>query len=85
MAEKAVRTGRRVELEPMNPNERRVVHLALQEDNRVETLSKGRRPTAGLLSAAGEIPAIVKNIKPGLPGFSFKGILLGGKNSPRFF
>ncbi len=44
MAEKAVRTGRRVELEPMNPNERRVVHLALQEDNRVETLSKGEEP-----------------------------------------
>lgn len=44
MAEKAVRTGRRVELEPMNPNERRMVHLALQEDKRVDTQSKGEEP-----------------------------------------
>lgn len=44
MAEKAVRSGRRVELEPMNPHERRVVHLALQEDRRVDTVSHGEEP-----------------------------------------
>lgn len=44
MAEKAVRTGRRVELEPMNPHERRIVHISLQEDNRVETISRGEEP-----------------------------------------
>ena len=44
MAEKAVRTGRRVELEPMNPNERRVVHLALQDDRRVDSSSRGEEP-----------------------------------------
>ena len=44
MAEKAVRTGRRIELEPMNPHERRVVHLALQEDKRVDTISHGEEP-----------------------------------------
>ncbi len=44
MADKAVRTGRRVELEPMNPHERRIVHLALQNDSRVETLSRGDEP-----------------------------------------
>lgn len=44
MADKSVRTGRRVELEPMSPQERRVVHLALQEDSRVETLSRGEEP-----------------------------------------
>ena len=44
MADKSVRTGRRVELEPMSPHERRVVHLALQEDSRVETLSRGEEP-----------------------------------------
>ena len=44
MAEKAVRTERRVELEPMNPHERRVVHIALQNDKRVETLSRGEEP-----------------------------------------
>ena len=44
MAEKAVRSGRRVELEPMNPHERRVVHIALQEDKRVDTVSHGEEP-----------------------------------------
>ena len=44
MAEKAVRTGRRVELEPMNPHERRIVHISLQGDNRVETISRGEEP-----------------------------------------
>jgi spoIIIJ-associated protein len=44
MAEKAVRSGRRVELEPMNPHERRIVHMALQNDKRVDTLSQGEEP-----------------------------------------
>ncbi|MBO7668373.1 MAG: KH domain-containing protein, partial [Firmicutes bacterium] len=44
MAEKAVRSGRRVELEPMNPHERRVVYSALQEDKRVDTVSHGEEP-----------------------------------------
>ena len=44
MAEKAVHSGRRVELEPMNPHERRVVHIALQEDKRVDTVSHGEEP-----------------------------------------
>jgi len=44
MAEKAIRTGRRVELEPMNPHERRIVHISLQGDNRVETISRGEEP-----------------------------------------
>ena len=44
MAEKAVRTGRRVELEPMNPHERRIVHIALQNDKRVDTASQGEEP-----------------------------------------
>ncbi|MDO4582389.1 MAG: RNA-binding cell elongation regulator Jag/EloR [Bacillota bacterium] len=44
MAEKAVKNGRRVELEPMNPHERRIVHIALQNDRRVETSSHGEEP-----------------------------------------
>jgi len=44
MADKAVKTGRRVELEPMNPHERRVVHIALQNDRRVDTVSHGEEP-----------------------------------------
>jgi len=44
MADQAVRSGRRLELEPMNPHERRIVHLALQDDKRVDTLSRGEEP-----------------------------------------
>lgn len=44
MADKAVKSGRRVELEPMNPHERRIVHIALQNDRRVETASHGEEP-----------------------------------------
>ena len=42
--DRAVRSGRRVELEPMNPHERRIVHIALQNDKRVETASHGEEP-----------------------------------------
>lgn len=43
LAEQAVRTNRRVVLEPMPPNERRIVHLTLRDDPRVTTESIGER------------------------------------------
>ena len=44
MADKVAKTGRYMKLEPMNPSERRVIHTALQDDERVTTLSKGTEP-----------------------------------------
>ncbi|MDE6059786.1 MAG: protein jag [Clostridia bacterium] len=44
LAAKAVRTGRRVRLEPMNPYERRIIHAALAESEEVFTKSEGREP-----------------------------------------
>lgn len=44
IAGKVVRTGKRVVLEPMNPYERRVLHAALQNNNKVETVSEGEDP-----------------------------------------
>lgn len=41
MAEQAVRTGRTVTLEPMPPNERRIIHLALRDHPQVSTESVG--------------------------------------------
>ncbi len=41
---RAVRTGRRVSLEPMNPYERRVIHFALQKNEMVDTHSEGDEP-----------------------------------------
>ncbi len=44
MANRAVRTGRRVSLEPMNPYERRIIHFALQKNDLVDTHSEGDEP-----------------------------------------
>jgi spoIIIJ-associated protein len=41
VAEQAVRTGRTVVLEPMPPNERRAIHLALRDHPHVTTQSVG--------------------------------------------
>lgn len=44
MADQAVHTGRRQVLEPMPPNERRVIHLELRDHPLVETESIGEDP-----------------------------------------
>ena len=44
MANRAVKTGRRVSLEPMNPYERRILHSALQGNDAVTTHSEGEEP-----------------------------------------
>ncbi len=44
MAQKAVRSGRRMAMEPMNPYERRIMHSALQGNEQVTTHSEGEEP-----------------------------------------
>ena len=44
MANRALRTGRKVSLEPMNPYERRIIHYALQQNEGVTTHSEGDEP-----------------------------------------
>ena len=44
LANKAKRTGQKVILEPMNPQERRIIHMTLQEDDGVNTYSEGEEP-----------------------------------------
>ena len=44
MANRALRTGRKVSLEPMNPYERRIIHYALQQTSGVATHSEGEEP-----------------------------------------
>ncbi len=60
LAAKAVRTGRKVSLEPMNPYERRVIHFALAENTEVKTLSEGKEPNRYISI----IPNNMKNGKP---------------------
>ena len=44
MAAKAVRENHDVKLEPMNANERRIIHSALSDNSKVETTSHGNEP-----------------------------------------
>lgn len=43
-ADRVAKSGRYSRLDPMNPSERRIIHSALAEDERVVTLSKGEEP-----------------------------------------
>jgi len=44
LADRVKRNGERVVLEPMNPHERKIIHMSLQEDERIETFSEGEDP-----------------------------------------
>ncbi|MBQ8726710.1 MAG: protein jag [Clostridia bacterium] len=57
LAAKAVRTGRKVTLEPMNPYERRILHSALSEHPDVKTQSEGKEPNRF-------VAIIPNNLKP---------------------
>ena len=57
LAAKAVRLGKRVRLEPMNPYERRIIHAALVDSAEVTTKSEGKEP-------ARYVVIIPNNMKP---------------------
>ena len=44
MAGNVKRSGQTIVLEPMTPSERKIIHMALQEDWRVSTYSEGEEP-----------------------------------------
>lgn len=44
MADQAIKTGRKQVLEPMSPNERRIIHLELRDNEDVTTQSFGEEP-----------------------------------------
>ena len=44
MADKVRRTGKDVMLEPMSPHERRIIHIALQDEKGIKTFSLGEEP-----------------------------------------
>ena len=43
-AQRVKHTKRKLSLEPMNPQERRIIHTALQDDPQVTTFSEGEEP-----------------------------------------
>ena len=58
LAEKAVRTGRKVSIEPMSPYERRIIHSALSESTEVKTVSEGKEPNRFIV-------IVPNNLRPG--------------------
>lgn len=44
LADKVRRTGDRIVLEPMNRHERKIIHMALQDNRRISTYSSGEEP-----------------------------------------
>lgn len=66
LAEKAVRTGRKLSLEPMTPYERRVIHAALADSTEVKTQSEGKEPNRYIV-------VIPNNLRPGSDRFERRG------------
>ncbi len=58
LAEKAVRLGRKLSLEPMTPYERRIIHAALADSTEVKTASEGKEPNRYIV-------VIPNNLRPG--------------------
>ena len=64
LAAKAVEKGRKLNLEPMTPYERRIIHSALSNNTEVKTVSEGREPNR-------YIAVIPNNAKPNDRGLHY--------------
>ena len=58
LADKAVRFGRKVSVEPMTPYERRIIHSALADNPDVKTVSEGKEPNRYIV-------VVPNNLRPG--------------------
>lgn len=66
LAEKAVRYGKKLSLEPMTPYERRIIHAALVDSTEVKTASEGKEPNRYIV-------VIPNNLRPGSDRFDRRG------------
>lgn len=66
VANKAVKLGRKVKLEPMNPYERRIIHSTLADSTEVKTKSEGKEPNRYVV-------IIPNNLKPYDPNKKYGG------------
>lgn len=75
LAEKAVRTGRKVSVEPMTPYERRIIHSALADNADVKTVSEGKEPYRYIV-------VVPNNLRPGAERYDARrgGNRFGGRN-----
>jgi spoIIIJ-associated protein jag len=51
MAQKVISRRRSIKLDPMNPYERRIIHSALQENDKITTFSEGEDPNRRIVLA----------------------------------
>ncbi len=65
LAKRAVETGRKLVLEPMNPYERRIIHAALMDNPDVKTVSEGREPARYVVVIPNNAKPYDKGIKYG--------------------
>ena len=75
LAVKAVEKGRKLNLEPMTPYERRIIHSALSSNEQVKTVSEGKEPNR-------YIAVIPNNAKPDDKGIHY-GERKGGRKNDR--
>lgn len=80
LADKAVRTGRKIQLEPMNPFERRVIHTALAESTEVKTVSEGKEPARYIVI----IPNELRDDRPIMAQRNRNGGRFGGRNGKTY-
>lgn len=66
LAEKAVRYGKKLSLEPMTPYERRIIHAALADSTEVKTASEGKEPNRYIV-------VIPNNLRSGSDRFDRRG------------
>ncbi len=64
MANRVVKTGRKVSMEPMNPYERRILHSALQNNEFVTTHSEGEEPNRHVVITPKKAEKGEKTLKP---------------------
>ena len=78
LAEKAVRTGRKVSVEPMTPYERRIIHSALADNADVKTVSEGKEPYRYIV-------VVPNNLRLGAERYDARrgGNRFGGRNERR--
>lgn len=76
LAKRAVETGRKLMLEPMNPYERRIIHAALVDNTDVKTVSEGKEP-------ARYVVVIPNNAKPYDKGLRYGERRERGERYPR--
>ena len=70
VADKAVKMGRKMTLEPMNPYERRIIHAALTDNTEVKTLSEGKEPNRYIVVVPNELKPYSRDKRDFKGGFN---------------